>query len=219
MFEALYKNEPCYLAQPEWTSLYKSLAVETTWLTDRSPLTIRIRLQMLHMPGMLILISNLLDHGTQYNEEAALSLELKVRKIHQELLECLATYKAHVLRTSLAKPPDSEISMRRELLGSTVESLCMYKRMLAALCEDERLYLETEVQALAAFLPDLQYQSSSRYAWIYAHLEQDLASIMQASRPEWEEDLIGQSITAKRAATCKRWHMFRGYMHATENNV
>lgn len=49
--EALLDNEHCYLEEPEWTKLYLDMAQESDFLTDRAPLTLKIRLSMFAMPG------------------------------------------------------------------------------------------------------------------------------------------------------------------------
>jgi len=49
--EALVSNQHCYLEELKWTTLYLSLMEETPFLTDRSPLTMKVRVMMIKLPG------------------------------------------------------------------------------------------------------------------------------------------------------------------------
>lgn len=51
MSETLLANEHCYLEEPKWTELYLSMMEESNFLTDRSPLTLKVRLSMFKLPG------------------------------------------------------------------------------------------------------------------------------------------------------------------------
>jgi hypothetical protein len=231
MSEALYNDESCYLAQPEWMKLYESFAVDTPpWLMERSHLTIRIRKQMLYLPGMIKDVTRAIDVALPYDGGLLFVLELQLRKIHQgmrflitgvplisltmlsDLLDALEDYKSHVVRTSMLAPPETELSLRRELFGSALECLCFHKRMLATLCDPDRPKLESEVQALALLLVEMA--PSGRHSWLYRRVEQGVVSIMQVTRSAWEEDTTGLSVSGKRAASHKRWKAFRVYLDA-----
>lgn len=192
--------------------LYESLGEETTWLTEMSPLTIRIRKSMIYLPGALLDAERAMDINAP-NEGLMFVLELQTRKIHKDLLECLEDYKAHVVRTSMASPPESELALRRELFGSALECLCIYKRILAALCDEERPQLETENQVLAALIFDLQDQPSVQHSWLYKEAEYGVASIMRLTRESWEESSTGLSPQHNRVASCKRWAEFTDFFH------
>lgn len=50
--ESLLANEHCYLEAPRWLALYLAMVQESDFLTDRHPLTLKIRLSMFKLPGM-----------------------------------------------------------------------------------------------------------------------------------------------------------------------
>jgi hypothetical protein len=221
--EAFYRGEPCYLAQPEWMELYVSLAEETPSLTERSPLIIRIRRAFLYSSGLFVDTSQALSAEGQNDPGFILALELKIRAIHHDLLNCLEGYKSYMGRMALTRPPKSASIVEQGALGTVLLCLCVYKRMLAALCEVDRLRLENECQALAVFIRQPHEQSSSRHSWIYTDLEYGVALILQNTRSSWEEDLTGQSAVAQRLASRERWDNFRGhtsqYSHAAGKNA
>jgi hypothetical protein len=218
--EAFYRGEPCYLAQPKWIKLYESLAEETPSLTERSPLVIRIRKALLHSSGMFVDTSWALSAEGQHNAGFLLTLELKIRAIHQDLLNCLKEYEAHVIHAALTSPLKL---VPVGILGTVLQCLCVYKRMLAALCEADRTRLEDECQALAELLLQRHKHPSAIHSWTNADLEHGIALILQKTRTSWQEDLTDQTAAQQRLASRKRWENFRGctteYFHAASNDV
>jgi hypothetical protein len=198
--------------------LYASLAEETPSLTERSPLIIRMRKAFLYSSGFFVDTSKALSAKGQSDPGFILTLELKIRAIHHDLLNCLEDYKAHMVHITSTRPPDSASIVEQGALGTVLLCLCVYKRMLAALCEVDRLRLETECQALAVSIRQSHEQSSATHLWIFTDLECGVALILQNTRSSWEEDLTGQSAVEQRLASRKRWDDFRNhtsqYSHA-----
>jgi hypothetical protein len=218
--EAFYRGEPCYLAQPEWIKLYESLAEETPSLTERSPLVIRIRKALLYSSGMFIDTSWALSAEGQTDPGFILTLELKIRAIHHDLLNCLEDYEAYVIHTPLTSPVKlAPVGV----FGTALQCLCVYKRMLAALCEADRMRLENECQELAGLLLQRHKHPSTRYSWMNADLEHGVALMLQKTRTSWQEDLTDQTAAQQRLASRKRWEDFRGctteYFHAASNDI
>ncbi|KAK6422629.1 hypothetical protein LTR95_016640 [Oleoguttula sp. CCFEE 5521] len=210
--EAFYKGEECYLTQPEWISLYESLAEETSDLTDRSPVVIRMRIALLHSPGMIAATSRALSSKGQCDPDTLLALELKTRELHQDVLDCIEEYKDRLLRTTLTGRPEKQSATGREALGSALECLGLYKRMLAALSEPDRLVLEVECQAVALTILQMSEQPLGRQSWVHTGIEHGVALAIQETRKSWEEDLCDQSWLEQRLASRKRWHIFRGHL-------
>jgi hypothetical protein len=204
--EAIYRGEPCYLAQPEWMRLYVSLAQDTPDLTERSPLIIRIRKAFLYTPGMFLDTSRALSPDAQYDPGSILTLELKILAIHHDLLNCLRDYKTYMVRA-----PESALGVGSGTYEDILGCLCVYKRMLAALCEADRPRLETECQTLVTLSLQAHEQSSAKHSWLHKELTHSLVLILQHTRPSWEEDLTGWSAPDRTVASRKRWETFRGH--------
>jgi hypothetical protein len=209
--EAFYRGEPCYLAQPEWMKLYVSLAEETPSLTERSPLIIRIRKAFLYSSGLFVDTSRALSVEGQYDTGLILTLELKIRAIHHDLLSCLENYKAYMARTPSISPPELALADGSGTFETILGCLCVYKRMLAALCEAERLHLEAECQALVVLSLQAHEQPAAKHSWLHTELGHSVALILQYTRSSWEEDSTGRSALNQRMASCKRWEIFRGH--------
>lgn len=211
--EALMNNQRCYLEQPEWMRLYESLIEDDPLhLTDRSEVVIRLRMRMLGLSSMLPDVTDAMDPDFPDSGQQ-LTLELKARETHAALLKCLESYKAHVIRTSMTAVPQSELALRREIYGTALEVLCVYKRILASFCEPERLPLESEAQALAARLLELQTQPAPRHSWIYTEQEKGVAEVVLVTKEEWERDLSGLGFEERWRAACERWRRFNRYIH------
>jgi hypothetical protein len=209
--ESFYRGEPCYLEQPEWMALYSSFAEETAILTDRSPLIIRIRKSFVRLSGFFVDTSRALSVEGQSDPGFLLALELKIRATHQDLLGCLEDYKAYVDRTASTRSQVSDSALEHGALGTILLSLCVYKRMLAALSEADRLHLEAECQALVVLIIQRHERPSSKHSWVHTDIEHDVALLVQMTGPCWEENLTGQSFADQRLASSNRWETFRGY--------
>lgn len=213
--EALMKNERCYLETPEWMRLYESMIEDDTpWLTDRSGVVVRLRMRILNICSTLVEANQAMDPETTTDQEAFLfTAELKARQNHAALIKSLEEYRSHVMRTSMAPAPQSELALRREIYGTSLECLCVYKRVLASYCEPERLHLESEAQALASQTLELQILPAPRHFWLYTEHEKGVADVIRMTEAEWKEDLSGESIEVRRKVACQRWARFNGYLH------
>jgi hypothetical protein len=214
--EALMKNEHCYLEEPKWMRLYESMIQDDTpWLTDRSSVVVRLRMQILRICSTLVDATQAIDPETDTMDQEALcfTAELKARQNHYALVKALEEYKSHILRTSMAASPQAELALRREVYGTALECLCVYKRVIASFCEPERLVLESEVQALADQMFELQTLPAPRHSWLYTEHEKGVAEVVRLTRSEWEVDLSRVSVEVRRRVACERWARFNGYLH------
>jgi hypothetical protein len=206
--EAFYNGEPCYLARPEWIELYTSLAEDTPSLTDRCPLMIRIRKAFLYAPGMFVDTSRALSAEGRNDSGFLLALELKTRSIHRDLLHCLEDYKTCMDAMALTSLPESVLAVGSGTYQTSLVLLGVFKRMLAAICEADRLRLEAECQVLAVISLQTHEQPSATHSWLHAELGHRIALILQDTRSSWEEDLTCQSALEERSASHKRWEIF-----------
>lgn len=214
--EALMKNERCYLENPEWMHLYESMIQDDTpWLTDRSSVVVRLRMQILRICSTLVDATQAIDPDTNTTDQEALcfTAELKARQNHSALVKALEEYKSHILRTSMAPSPQAELALRREVYGTALECLCVYKRVIASFCEPERLVLESEVQALADQMLELQTLPAPRHSWLYTEHEKGVAEVIRVTRAEWEVDLSGVNVEVKRRFASERWARFNAHLH------
>jgi len=223
--EALMKNERCYLEQPEWMRLYESTIQDDAAprLTDRSGVVVRIRMQILKICSTLVDATQAINPGpenTTTNQEALLfTAEIKARQNHSALVKALEEYKSHILLTSMSPTPQSELALRREVYGTALESLCVYKRVIASFCEPERLQLEREVQAIASQTFELQTMPAPRHSWLYAEHERGVAEVIRVTRAEWEVDLSGVDVGVRRRVARERWARFNGYLHGVADTT
>lgn len=214
--EALLENQHCYLAEPEWTKLYLSLAQEGGWLTNRSMLSIKARMRMFTLPGLWRDMHYAVLGDDLFNPLVMSDLEKRMRVEHTALLEWTEEYKAHCVRMSFAYPPESELSLRRELFGSALECLAIVKRLLAAVCESERFKLESEAQALAHLLVDLQKQPSPKHSWLFSGHEIGVAHTIMITEKEWDEDLSDRTIEEQLLASRARYDAFQSTLRMSD---
>jgi hypothetical protein len=207
--EAFYKGEHCYLADPEWTRLYDSLAEETLDLTAKSPLVIRIRKALVRAPGLVANTSRAFSAEGLCDAGGLLILELRVREIHQNVQDCVKDYEVQLSKTSSSSPSASMSAIGRESFGSALECLCLYKRMLAALSEVDQLRLEIEFQSVASIMLKRHEEPWFRHSWVHTGIEQGFALAVQSTHLSWEETVSCQGFLEQRESSRRRWETFR----------
>lgn len=203
--ECLVSNSPCYLEEPAWTELYKSIIQEKDFLDDRSALTVNLRCLMFPMSGLWHDVGKVITGPKLFDDEALATLAYRCRKLHKEDIDWMEEYKAHCVRLSLATPPPEEIAMRRELFGAALECLILVKRLLATVCDDERERLETETQALAHLILDLQKQPSTKHSWLFAGHEVGIAYSAILTKDQWDGTCAYASDEERRLAIRDRY--------------
>lgn len=150
-----------------------------------------------------------------FDGEALAELDARCRAMQKGLLSWTEEYKAHCVRLSLATPTSKELDMRRELFGTSMESLILAKRLLACVCEAERIKLEGEAQALALLIFDLQKQPSPKHSWLFTGHEVGVAYTVSLTRDQWEEEVPGTDIE-KRLAARNRYVYWNELLRTTE---
>jgi hypothetical protein len=113
---------------------------------------------------MFVDTSRALSAEGQYDVDFILTLELKIRAIHHDLLNCLDDYEAYMVSTPSTSSSESVMVVGRGTFETILGCLCVYKRMLAALCEADRLRLETECQALVALSLEVHERPSTKHS-------------------------------------------------------
>lgn len=208
-------NVKCYLEEPQWMDLYRSLVKESDYLNDRSPLTINVRSLMFPIPRIWRDVGEVVTGTDLFNDEALEGLAYRCRTLHQEYIDWMEEYKSHCVRMSFTSPPEEELSMRRELFGAAVECLTLVKRFLATVDDDQREKLETETQALAHLILDIQKQPSSKHSWLFAGHEVGVAYTVMLTKDQWERQLTYETEEERRLAIRTRYNTWSNTLRMT----
>lgn len=105
--------------------------------------------------------------------------------------------------------------MRRELFGTSLESLLLAKRLLATVCEGERITLEGQIQALAHLIFELQKQPSPKHSWLFTGHETGVAYTVTMTRDQWEEESASTDLERKLASR-SRYQYWNKMLRETE---
>jgi hypothetical protein len=196
-------------------TLYASLTVDSNYLTDRNPLTIKVRLMMFPMPGLWRDVGEAITGPDLFDDQAIAALEVRCRKAHRDYIDWMEDYKSHCVRLSLASPPLMELGLRRELFGTVLECLSIVKRLLATVCDKERVSLEAETQALARLILDLQKQPSPKHSWLFSGHEVGVAYTVMLTKDQWETQVEYESEFERRMAVRTRYNTWSNTLRMT----
>lgn len=206
--ESIVQMTHCYLEDPEWTQLYESVVLDTKYLHERSSLTIDIRKRMFPVPGLWRDIDQAVNGQDLFNDDVLIALKDKCLVVQRDFLRWTEDYKDHCVRLSLTSPPESELALRRELFGTSLEGLILLKRLIATVCEEDRELLEIETQALARLLLELQETPSPKFSWLFSGHEVGIAYTAVHTKTEWEVRYDYGSEDERRLATRNRYNVW-----------
>ena len=123
---------------------------------------------MFPLPGLWHDIGAAMNGEELFDDGALQLLKDRALDLQRKCLKWMEDYKSHCVRMSLMSPPSEELALRRELFGTALECLMLLKRLIASLSDDDREQLETEGQALAHLLLELQEQPSPKFSWLFS---------------------------------------------------
>jgi len=210
-------NTHCYLEAPEWLKLYASLAVETPFLTARSPLGVKLHLFGFTIPGLWHDVDHAINSPGFLAGHSLTDLEAHCRKAHAQLLDWIEDYKEHCVRLALTRLPATELAYRRHWYAMTLKCQIFVNRLMATICEADRIALEHDSQALANSILDLQKQPSDRHSWLFSGQELGFAYAVLVGRDNWEEDVSNTSPEEQRHAARRRYNAWSGSLRAEVN--
>ncbi|GIZ45829.1 hypothetical protein CKM354_000898000 [Cercospora kikuchii] len=203
--EALHNNTHCYLAEPEWTALYESLATDTEELTERSELVISARKLIFPLPGLWHNVSKTLTSECELKVTVVSQLEQRCQALDSQYRNWLETYKEYCMSRTLAIPTEQEINIRREAYGQALESHLIVKILLGTMTSDASAVAE-EIRILAKQIMDLQKQPGPRHSWLFTGQEVGVAQVALANSNNFLEDL-GQLPPKERLSRMQKRYM------------
>ncbi|PPJ51475.1 hypothetical protein CBER1_09237 [Cercospora berteroae] len=212
--EALHNNSHCYLAEPEWTALYESLATDPNELTERHELVINARKLIFPLPGLWHDISRALTSQTELDDNSLLQLEQRCQALDLRYSVWREKYKEYCISRSLSMLSEQEINIRRETYGQAVESLLIVKMLLATLTSDASFIAE-DIRILAKQIMDLQKQPGPKYSWLFTGQEVGVAQVALATSSIFLESLTGLPATERYLGMQKRYMSWSGMLRGS----
>ena len=170
---------------------------------------------MFPIPGLWNDIGEAVAGDELFDDYALGALETRCRTSHESLIDWMEDYKAHCVMMSLASPPQQELTMRRELFGASLECLSLIKRLLATVCDAERVKLENETQALANLILELQKQPSPKHSWLFSGHEVGVAYTCMLTKDQWAENITYDSEYEQRMASRNRYNTWSNTLRMT----
>jgi hypothetical protein len=78
--------------------LYRSIIQESDFLTERSSLSVNLRLILFQVPGLWHDVGEVITGSGLFDDEAIQLLEYRCRLIHRGFIDWMEDYKAHCVR-------------------------------------------------------------------------------------------------------------------------
>lgn len=139
-------------------------------------------------------VSDVVFSDQLFDQDTVAELATRAEALQDELYKWIEDYKVHCVRMSLVMPTKKDIATRREIFGTSLECLILTKRLIATVQDSARIRLESEVQAIANAIVELQQQPPSENSWLFTGHETDVAHAAQNTRGSWMEDVICDTV-------------------------
>ncbi|PQE31973.1 C6 zinc finger domain protein [Rutstroemia sp. NJR-2017a WRK4] len=189
MTEALLNGERCFLEQPAWQKLFRSIiAPNDTSMSDRSELVIVLIMLKSNIPGTFCDITQILCQDTDPEPEYIDRMIKFCRMLRRKFLEWRRAYEELVSKTSV-REGTMEFDRRCKAFATYLSCIMFTNRLLGCLVAEEREALERETQGLADEMLSLdeEVQVTSKAANLFMAQTAGVAGAMKITRREFEE--------------------------------
>lgn len=167
---------------------------------------------MFPLPGLWVDIAIAINSEQLFDDNVLKSLKERGQDLQRKVLKWQDDYKSHCVRLSLITPPPQELALRRELFGTSLECLVMVKRLIASVNDADREQLETEAQALAQLLLELQEQPSPKFSWLFSGHEVGISYAVIHTKDDWSGPFIYGTDEERILAQRNRFNVWSSFL-------
>jgi hypothetical protein len=175
MTEALLNNERCFLEQPAWKAVLRSVITpDAPIISDRSSIVVELMLLKCLIPGLCTDVTNMVCHQSDPDPSFIITIACQIHKLRVDLLKWHGQYE-NILRNALAiLPGTAEFDRRCKVFATYLSCMIISSRLLGAISPTERSELEEETQVLTGQMLDLESEVKNASVQTYLFMAQTL---------------------------------------------
>jgi hypothetical protein len=186
MTEALLNGERCFLEQDAWKSVFRSVIVEDSLISDRSDIVIGLMILKSNIPGLFVDVTAIIYHPDP-DPTNIHTIACKLQQLRADLLTWHKSYEFLISCAPAIFPNTAEFDRRAKVFATYLSCQIVTSRLLGAISPTERVELEEETQILARQMLDLEQEVKSTPSGACMFMAQTLgvSQFTIASSADW----------------------------------
>ena len=198
MTEALITGQRCFLEQPTWKTVLRSVIIsDTPLISDRSSILVELLLLKCNIPGLCVDVTNIICHQSDPDPSFIIEIACKIHELRVDLRKWHGQYEKILRDAPVILPGTAEFDRRCKVFATYLSCMIITSRLLGALSPTERSELEEETQVLTSQMLDLEAEVKSTSLQTYLFLAQTLgvSHATIATSDLWRDSSDGQKAT------------------------
>ncbi|KAH8670130.1 hypothetical protein BGZ60DRAFT_29241 [Tricladium varicosporioides] len=190
MTECLLNNERCFLEEPEWQTVFRSVITEDDFkISDRSEITVSLIMLKGFVPGFFHDITNITCLGGDPDLEYINAVAAGLRHLTSQLSRWHERYVVITECYPDMLPGSPEYDGHCKVFSTYLSCLMISSRLLSVLSTHDRAGLEDTSQELADQMLELnaKIQSSSRQTSLFMAQTLGVAKSIKITQKSWQQ--------------------------------
>lgn len=175
MTEALLNNERCFLEQPAWKDVLRSVTTpDAPLISDRSSIVVELMVLKCNIPGLCVDVTNMICHQADPDPSFIIEIACRIHQLRVDLLKWHGQYE-NILRNAPAiLPGTAEFDRRCKVFATYLSCMIISSRLLGSISPTERSELEEETQVLTGQMLALELEVKNASLQTYLFMAQTL---------------------------------------------
>jgi hypothetical protein len=195
MTEALLNNERCFLEQPSWITVLRSVILPSTpVIADRSAIVVELMVLKSNIPGLFVDVTNMICHIRDPEPSFIMEITRRLHQLRIDLLKWHIQYQMVLARADEILPGSAEFDRRCKIFATYLSCMILSSRLLSAVSPTERSELEAGTMVLTGQMLDLELEVQKASLQTYLFMAQTLgvsrATILTSD--EWRDVGVGE---------------------------
>ena len=215
MTECLLHGEPCFLEQPSWQEVMKSvILVEESPISDRSDIVLSLLMLKCRIPGFSHEVTNMICLNPSPSKIEIEDLSSRLRQHRLNFLDWYARYQS-IMNNFLPElsPGSPDYDSHCKVFANYLSCMMITNRLLESVCEFERESLEETTQSLISQMFDLEFEVKDSPTQLFMAQTLAVAQGTRLTAEDWREAkpviVDGQHLDTK--GLIERWKLERWY--------
>ncbi|KAG0645217.1 Uncharacterized protein D0Z07_9032 [Hyphodiscus hymeniophilus] len=176
MTEALITGQRCFLEQPAWQTVLRSVIMpDAPLLSDRGSTVVELMVLKCNIPGLFLDVTNMICHQSDPDASFIIEMACKIHQLRVDLVKWHAEF-GSIVRSNPAvyTPGTAEFDRRCQVFATYISCMIISSRLLGAISPTERSELEEETQVLTGQMLNLEIEVKKASLQTYLFLAQTL---------------------------------------------
>jgi hypothetical protein len=188
MTECLLNGERCFLEQPAWQEVMKSVIQEEgSPISDRSEIVLSLLMLKCRIPGFSYEVTKLICVDPSPDVNDIEDLASRLRRHRSNFLNWHSRYQSIISRFPDMSPGSPDYDSHCKVFANYLSCVMITSRLLEAVCAAERPELEGMTQSLISQMFDLELEVHNSPTSLFMAQTLGVAQATKMTADDWKE--------------------------------